>query len=241
MGWFSDALFGKRQRMNPNKINDMMSSYDQSVEEQMSRARDMMDPDSALNMQQKQMIRSEQADATAAQNQNLLSMAASQGLGSGQAAAQMMANSQTSRGQLGNQFSNLMLQQQQGGQNLFNMAMQGQKGIGERQANMYMEQVNAANARRQQNVGIVTGLVEAGLGAAGSIMSDVRVKENIELIGKSPKGVNIYEFDYKNKSHGDGRYRGVMAQEVPNAAFEGNNGYLHVDYSKVDVKFERIN
>ena len=70
--------------------------------------------------------------------------------------------------------------------------------------------------------------------------SDIRLKENIELVGKSPKGINIYEFDYKDKSYGKGRYRGVMAQEVPNASFKYYNAYLWVDYNKTDVKFEKI-
>ena len=71
-------------------------------------------------------------------------------------------------------------------------------------------------------------------------VSDIRLKENIELVGNSPSGVNIYEFDYKNKIHGNGRYRGVMAQEVPESSFKASNGYLMVDYSNLDVKFERI-
>ena len=71
-------------------------------------------------------------------------------------------------------------------------------------------------------------------------VSDVKLKENIELVGNSPSGVNIYEFDYKNKNYGNGRYRGVMAQEVPKSSFKASNGYLMVDYSNLDVKFERI-
>ena len=70
--------------------------------------------------------------------------------------------------------------------------------------------------------------------------SDIRLKENIELVGNSPSGVNIYEFDYKNKNYGNGRYRGVMAQEVPESSFKASNGYLMVDYSNLDVKFKRI-
>ena len=64
---------------------------------------------------------------------------------------------------------------------------------------------------------------------------------NIELIGKSPSNINIYEFEYKDKSFGDGRYRGVMAQEVPHASFKHKDGYLWVDYSKIDVPFEKVN
>ena len=42
---------------------------------------------------------------------------------------------------------------------------------------------------------------------------------------------------YKDK---EGRYKGVMAQEVPWASFFDNNGYLMVDYSKLDVDFVKI-
>tara|TARA_R100000908_G_scaffold14236_1_gene5180 strand:- start:752 stop:1489 length:738 start_codon:yes stop_codon:yes gene_type:complete len=71
--------------------------------------------------------------------------------------------------------------------------------------------------------------------------SDVTLKENINLVGKSKSGINIYEFDYINKKYGNGRYRGVMAQEVPSASFVGPEGTLMVDYSKLDVQFEELN
>tara|TARA_R110002020_G_scaffold72318_4_gene186178 strand:- start:721 stop:1920 length:1200 start_codon:yes stop_codon:yes gene_type:complete len=82
------------------------------------------------------------------------------------------------------------------------------------------------------------------LGTAASwlanFISDFNLKENISLVGLSESGVNIYEFDYSDKSYGEGRYRGVMAQEVPWASLKHPDGYLMVDYSKVDVHFERI-
>ena len=71
--------------------------------------------------------------------------------------------------------------------------------------------------------------------------SDVTLKENIDLVGRSSSGINIYEFDYINKKYGKGRYRGVMAQEVPSASFVGSEGTLMVDYSKLDVQFEELN
>ena len=52
-------------------------------------------------------------------------------------------------------------------------------------------------------------------------------------------GINIYEFEYKDKKYGEGRYRGVIAQEVPWASVQTKE-YLGVDYSKIDVNFERI-
>ena len=80
-----------------------------------------------------------------------------------------------------------------------------------------------------------------GYGAPWQWNSDITLKENIELVGKSKSGVNIYEFDYINKKYGNGRYRGVMAQEVPSASFVGPEGTLMVDYSKLDVQFEELN
>ena len=67
--------------------------------------------------------------------------------------------------------------------------------------------------------------------------SDMRLKEDIQLIGKSPAGVNIYRFKYK---HTDGTYQGVMAQEVPWARIMTDTGFYKVDYNKVDVEFRRL-
>ena len=70
-----------------------------------------------------------------------------------------------------------------------------------------------------------------------SVSSDIRLKEDIKLIGKSPSDINIYEFKYIGK---EGVYEGVMAQEVPWATSVDDNGYLLVDYSKVDVEFKKL-
>jgi len=68
--------------------------------------------------------------------------------------------------------------------------------------------------------------------------SDVRLKEDIQYVGKSPRGINIYSFKYKKIP---GRYVGVMAQEVPWAREMTDTGYYVVDYSKVDVEFRKLN
>ena len=241
MGWFSDALFGERKRMNPNKINDMMSKYDSMVDEQEKFARDAMDPNSQRNRQLQNQVRQQSFDMTSAQNQGLMSAAAMGNVSQGQLAMQMQSNMSTARNQLGSQMQGLLNSQFNTGMSMFGESMASRRDQGERQANMYMQQINAANERRQQNVGIVTGLIEAGLGAAGTAMSsDNALKENIKLVDKSPSGINIYEFDYKDKSYGKGRYKGVIAQEVPNASFLNKDGYLWVDYSKLDVNCERI-
>jgi hypothetical protein len=70
-------------------------------------------------------------------------------------------------------------------------------------------------------------------------ISDARLKENINLIGKSPSGLNVYTFKYKGNDNGI--YQGVMAQEVPHASILGNDGFYKVDYSKLDVEFKKVN
>jgi len=73
--------------------------------------------------------------------------------------------------------------------------------------------------------------------SSGFSFSDERLKEDIRLVGKSPAGINVYSFKYKQLP---GRYMGVMAQEVPWARHMTDTGYYAVDYSKVDVEFRRL-
>jgi len=84
------------------------------------------------------------------------------------------------------------------------------------------------------NIGSIAGSVK---GFFTSRFSDMRLKEDIRFIGKSPSGINIYSFKYYQIP---GRYIGVMAQEVPWATHMTDTGYLAVDYSKVDVEFRRL-
>jgi len=67
--------------------------------------------------------------------------------------------------------------------------------------------------------------------------SDIRLKENVELIGKSPSNINIYKFNYKDSPT---TYQGAMAHEVPWASVQHSNGYMMIDYSKIDVKLKKI-
>jgi hypothetical protein len=80
-----------------------------------------------------------------------------------------------------------------------------------------------------------TSATSSGLGGFG--FSDKRLKENIELIGKSPSNINIYKFNYKNNPT---TYQGVMADEVSWASVKHPNGYMMVDYNKIDVEFKKI-
>lgn len=140
-----------------------------------------------------------------------------------------------------------------------NNAMSASGGLG---AQSYGTQVSAWNAQQQANaassagigsaIGGIAGMAMSGgtAGFAGSAVgmgikalgSDIRLKENIEVVGMTDSGLTIYEFDYKPEFKdspyaGHGRFRGVMAHEVerviPSAVFTTPDGYKAVDYSQV--------
>ena len=82
-------------------------------------------------------------------------------------------------------------------------------------------------------------LGDIGQGLIG--LSDRRFKKNINLIGKSPSGLNIYTFEYIEDILGKGVYQGVMSDEIPTNAIITKNGCDFVDYSKIDVEFKNVN
>ena len=95
----------------------------------------------------------------------------------------------------------------------------------------------------------VGNIVSSGVGALGamntptaqSTASDKRLKKNIEKIGESPSGLNIYSFEYIDNIYGEGVYQGVMSDEIPiKAVVAHKDGYDRVDYSKLDVEFKKI-
>ncbi len=113
----------------------------------------------------------------------------------------------------------------------------------------------AANAKARESLGVpasygapvmmpptdyLTGALQIASTIGSFIPSDRKLKENIEQVGTSPQGYNIYEFNYIG---GNVRFRGAMAQDVlkksPMAVGIDQN-YLTVDYSKIDVAMEVV-
>ena len=91
---------------------------------------------------------------------------------------------------------------------------------------------NPLSTQTSMFTGIPTGVFASA--------SDIKLKENIEEVGVSPNGHKIYEFNYKGFKD---RWRGVMAQDVvkKNPMAVGiRDGYLTVDYSKIDVNMEVV-
>lgn len=82
----------------------------------------------------------------------------------------------------------------------------------------------------------------AGGSSMGMAASDLRLKENIVLVGKHPLGIGLYLFDYKpafREECGHGRQFGVMAQEaaavMPEAVSLRPDGYMKVDYAMLGI------
>jgi hypothetical protein len=101
-------------------------------------------------------------------------------------------------------------------------------------ANMgYQGNLNAYNAQVGNQSNFMNGLMGLGgsaLTAGAMFMSDHRLKKNIQLIGKTPSGHNLYAYEY---IWGEPSI-GVMADEVRyTGAVHRIGGYDMVDYGKI--------
>ena len=76
-------------------------------------------------------------------------------------------------------------------------------------------------------------------GGGGGRRSDIRLKNDIVLLGRLDDGLGYYRFVYNG---GHTAYVGVMAQEVatvaPEAVTYGADGYLRVSYDLLGLPFE---
>ena len=157
-------------------------------------------------------------------------------IGQQESANQRMAAQQEARNQ--QLQSQGQLQVQQGAAGLQQMEADRQAT----QLGMSMQQVGNAQQAIAANKAMIGQIIGGVTSAVGSIAatSDRRLKKNINKIGKSPSGLNIYSFEYINDSYGSGVYQGVMSDEVPLEAVINNGKYDMVNYNVLDVEFKQI-
>lgn len=99
----------------------------------------------------------------------------------------------------------------------------------------------------------VAPLVGVAICALFCWFSDVRLKTEINYIGKSPSGIPTYTFKYREGSERylnanidtESVYFGAMAQDLlelaPSSVVKSSiGGYYGVDYSKIDVDFQKL-
>jgi hypothetical protein len=74
-----------------------------------------------------------------------------------------------------------------------------------------------------------------------ALLSDIRVKTGIRRSGTTVHGLPLYEFGYRNA---EGRYEGVMAQDVlevlPAAVSRGEDGFYRVNYEALSIEMRRL-
>ena len=98
----------------------------------------------------------------------------------------------------------------------------------------------ARDQARATEMGAILGLIGA------FAPSDRRLKKNIRKEGKSKSGLQIYSFEWKDiKDGGEGRWQGVLADDLPKlikdkAVYKSTDGYDMVDYSKIDINYKKI-
>ncbi|MCP2134601.1 hypothetical protein J2S28_001653 [Rhizobium sp. SLBN-94] len=97
----------------------------------------------------------------------------------------------------------------------------------------YQSQLGQYQSQMAQRQGILGGLF--GLGAAGIMASDRRIKKDVKRVGRL-MGHNLYEYQYKGDRDDGQRHVGVMAQEVekkrPDAVVD-LSGTKHVHYGRL--------
>ena len=74
-----------------------------------------------------------------------------------------------------------------------------------------------------------------------NIISDMRAKTNLHLIGKTVFDLPLYSFEYKDRQ---GTFIGVMAQDVlkvkPTAVVLGSDGLYRVNYQALGIAMVQI-
>jgi hypothetical protein len=114
----------------------------------------------------------------------------------------------------------------------------------------------AAQQQQLSNSLAMMGMNQSGQGggfpwgqafsAIGSIAnayggSDRRLKSNIERIGRTPSGLNIYQYTMRaNKAKMIGGMADDIEKKTPEAVFTDPSGLKMVDYSKTDIPIRRI-
>jgi hypothetical protein len=121
-----------------------------------------------------------------------------------------------------------------------NNFQQGLAGAGSTYGSMASTQASVYNNSVNAQGEMFGSLVGAGVGLA----SDMRLKENVEEVGKDAyTGLNLYHFSYISDPDST-LYEGVMAQEVlnfmPEAVVLDEEGYYAVDYGMLGMTMKEV-
>jgi len=165
-----DKLFGKRKKLNTGHINALMKPTRNLMHEQLGISRQMMDPNSAINMRMRNLMAQRSAESGAQASRQMQAQGAQQGMSSAQAMMHARMASNEAMGGVNQQWQQGLQSQFGQGLGLMGNMTNIQKDLNESQVNAYTAQINAANARRSQNMGMGMSLVGglmSGIGGGG--------------------------------------------------------------------------
>ena len=164
MGWLSDKLFGKRKSLDLKKLRSYMQPTQDLVDEQLGYSRDLMDPNSQMNMAYKNQLLSQAQTQGANVGSQVQKIAAQSGVSPAQAMMQARMGMNQALGQQQGNLMGWMQGQQQAGLGLMGNMTGMQQGLNENQANAYVQKINAHNAARASRSSQLFGLAGAALG-----------------------------------------------------------------------------
>ena len=159
MGWLSDKLYGKRKRLDTTKINKMMEPTQSLVSEQLGLSRQLMDPESAINMQMRNLMAQRASETGAQVGMQMQRMGAMRGMSPAQAMMQARMAQTQAMGGVNQQWQQGLQNQFGQGLGLLGQMTSMQQGLNEGQVNAYVSQINAENARRNQREGTTMSLL----------------------------------------------------------------------------------
>ena len=104
----------------------------------------------------------------------------------------------------------------------------------------------APSEEEHKKVKPIPGVVSKGPSLLSQILSDNRLKYNMNRVGTSRQGVPIYTFKYRHQGKDGPEYIGTSAQDLIKLGREDavgkleKEGFYYVDYSKLDLQFYQV-
>jgi hypothetical protein len=166
MGWLSDKLFGKRKSLDLDKLKDYMAPTQGLVNEQLGMSRDMMDPNSLMNLGMRNFMTSRAATQGAQTGSQVQKLGAMFGASPAQTMMQARMGMSDAMGGVEDNYLQWMQGQQQQGLGLMGNMTGMMQGLNENEANAYVQSINAHNAKRAGRVGFATNMLGMAVKAA---------------------------------------------------------------------------
>ena len=176
MGWLSDKLFGKRNRVNQGTLAAAMLPFKEMLRNQQQIGADLRDPTSGLNMRWRRMMSQRAAETGARSGRQMELMGNMYGVSPAQAMMQARMASNTAQGGVDDAYQNMLMQNFGTGLNLLNTGMGHQYNLSQGKQQQHIAAVNAHNARRNQRAGMgmsLLGGMMGGMGGGGGLLSNI--------------------------------------------------------------------